>query len=38
LEWISEKQSGLDIYSSSLISTGFNEFHVVARNHKFDFG
>jgi hypothetical protein len=26
---ISEKQSGLDIYSPSLISIGFNVFHVT---------
>ena len=30
-EWISEKQSGPDIYSSSLISIGFDKFHGMAR-------
>ena len=30
MEWISSKQSGLDIYSANLISIGFDGFHVVA--------
>lgn len=31
MEWISSKRPRFDIYSSSLISIGFNNFHVVAR-------
>jgi len=33
---ISEKRSGIDIYSPSLISIGFNGFHVVTRYLRFE--